>query len=51
MDTCGGVEQNKDFRLGKENSTMSNIILLYQGQDITFSYGNNSPNTSRTRRI
>jgi hypothetical protein len=27
MDTCGGVEQNKDFRLGKKTSTMSKILF------------------------
>jgi hypothetical protein len=27
MDTCGEVEQNKDFKLGKETSTMSNILF------------------------
>jgi folate-dependent tRNA-U54 methylase TrmFO/GidA len=29
MDSCGGVEQNKDFRLGKENSTMLKILFYY----------------------
>ncbi len=27
MDTCGGVEQNKDFKLGKETSTMWKILF------------------------
>jgi hypothetical protein len=29
MNTCGGVEQNKDFGLGKETSTMSKILFHY----------------------
>jgi hypothetical protein len=28
MDTCGGVEQNKDFRLGKETSAMPKILFF-----------------------
>jgi hypothetical protein len=30
---------------------VKNIISSYQGQDITFAYEDNSPNTSRTGRI
>ncbi len=46
----GGTKQG--FQTWQKNFYhVKNIILLYQGQDITFAYGNNSPNTSRTRRI